>query len=135
MTLRNMCAKVTPKPLKEPVNVPTSHLLGFGIAADRGGGALGHRSAGPRARGYLEIHRWDREAARWPGGQLFLDGELTRLASTRPQHGDQQDDHDEAADRQPPGRLVELAVRDLDEAEEEDPHQVDRDEDLPSEPH
>src|SRR5688572_5490122 len=75
-TLRNMCAKVTPKPLNEPVNVPTSHLLGFGIAADRGGGAFGHRAAGPRARGYLQVHRWDRETARWPGGELFLDGEL-----------------------------------------------------------
>src|SRR5689334_17572928 len=135
MTLRNMCAKVTPKPLNEPVNVPTSHLLGFGIAADGGGGAFGHRAAGPRARGYLQIYRGNREAARRAGGQLLFDRDLPRLAARRPEQRDRQDDDHDAADRQPLGAVGELAVRDLHVREEENPHQVDRDEDLPPEPH
>src|ERR687890_2097015 len=102
MTLRNMCAKVTPKPLNEPVKVPTSHLLLCGLAADRGGCPFGDRTPGTRARRYLEVHRGDRETARWTGGQLFLDGELTGLAGGRPEHGDQQDHDDGGADHQPP---------------------------------
>src|SRR4051794_25871341 len=99
MTFRNMCAKVTPKPLNEPVNVPTSHLLVFGIAADGRGRAFGHRAAGPRARGYLQIDRWNGEAARRAGGQLLLQGELAWLPAGRPQHRDDQDDDHDAADR------------------------------------
>src|SRR5690349_9198686 len=72
-TLRNMCAKVTPKPLNEPVKVPTSALLsvclgdlGGTAAADRRRLALRGHPPQPWARRYLEVHRRYREAALRP---------------------------------------------------------------------
>src|SRR5215207_2374348 len=100
MTLRNMCAKVTPKPLNEPVNVPTSQLLFWrvvvrsldGPTADGGGRALGYRATGAWTGRHLQIDRRYRETARWPVGQLFLERQLPRLAGGRPQQRDQQND-------------------------------------------
>src|SRR3954447_10928235 len=110
MTLRNMCAKVTPKPLKELVNVPTSHLLRFGVAADGGGRPLGHRAASARTRRHLQVDRWYGEAAGRPGGELLLDGELARLAAGRPEERDQQDHDHHATDHQPLLATVEAVV-------------------------
>src|SRR5690242_12897620 len=112
MTLRNMCAKVTPKPLNEPVNVPTSQLLFWrvgvgslgGPAADGGGRALGYRTPGAWARRHLQVDRRYREAARRPRGQLLLDRQLAWLARGRPEQRDQQDDHEDAGDGHDPGR-------------------------------
>src|SRR5689334_1861222 len=73
-----MCAKVTPKPLNEPVKVPTSALLFVcfdvlaGTAADRRRFALRGYPPQPRARRYLEVHRRYREAALGPGEVLGL---------------------------------------------------------------
>src|SRR3954452_16869096 len=107
-TLRNMCAKVTPKPLTESVMAPISVLLlvGVGNALD-GGGAdvgrlpLGDAPDGPWVRWDLQVQRWQREAPGRPVRDLLLEGRYRLGRRTAEQPGHDDEGHRRPADDQP----------------------------------